>query len=107
MRCWPWFAGCAVFAWALRLRLSVVEAVCGWPERGSGFFLCDDQLAGRRPGRTPAGRNWMQIRGQVQASSTPAPQTLTDTACRCRRSGAAASTSSFSSCCRLPTWSRM
>ena len=34
-----WFAGCAVFVWALRLRLSAVEAVCGSPEREAGLSV--------------------------------------------------------------------
>ena len=53
VRCWPCFAGCAVFVWALRLRLSAVEAVCGSPEREAGC-MCDDRLAGRRPAPTGA-----------------------------------------------------
>ena len=45
-----------MFAWALRLRSSAVEAVCGSPEREAGC-LCDDRLVGRRPGadRWPRG----------------------------------------------------
>ena len=46
------FAGCAVFAWALRLRLPAAEAACGSPEREAGC-LCDDRLAGRRPRHRP------------------------------------------------------
>jgi hypothetical protein len=37
MRCWPWFAGCAVFAWALCLRLPSAEAACRSPEREAGL----------------------------------------------------------------------
>ena len=37
MRCWPWFAGCAVFAWALCLRLPAAEAACRSLEREAGL----------------------------------------------------------------------
>jgi hypothetical protein len=49
MRCWPWFAGCVVFAWALRLRLPAAEAACGSAERESGVACVTTGWQGGAP----------------------------------------------------------
>ena len=41
-----WVAGCAVLAWALRLRWPAAEAPCGSPEREAGLPVNFDTLAG-------------------------------------------------------------
>lgn len=46
MRCWPWFAGCAVFVWALSLRWSAVEVVCVSAEREAGSFCVTTSARG-------------------------------------------------------------
>ena len=54
VRCWPCFAGCAVFVWALRLRLSAVEAVCDSPEGEAGLSVTTGWQGGARRRPVPA-----------------------------------------------------
>jgi hypothetical protein len=62
MRCWPWFAGCAVFVWALSLRWSAVEVVCVSAEREAGSFCVTTQCLRdlRRVTTTSSGNRILQ-----------------------------------------------